>query len=385
MDRKKWILIAFCALMILSAVVYSLRRPEPVYEEVYDVGTAETSFAPRQRPLQKEDNAARQFSNAIADAVEKVMPSVVVIRTEKTQYRQEVVPLDPFGFARQIRVVPEQLAGEGSGVIIDERGYVITSWHVIDGANQVEVVLNDGIKLPAQVIGFDKAADLAVVKIKGDADDYPAVEIGRSDAVRVGDVSIAIGSPFSLQSSVTVGHVSQKGRRVQILPYEDFIQTDAAINEGNSGGPLIDVDGRLIGINAAVYEEGQKRGVGIAFAIPSNLAVVIAKSIIETGRHEWPWVGAFFYTVEQPYREIFDGAGVLIDRVWKDTPAARAGLQPGDRILKVDGSAVKSKYDVDRILYNHSVGDKVTFVIQQGDGEQIEIELQLEEFPARTS
>ncbi len=198
------------------------------------------------------------------------MPSVVVVRTESVQYK---VQKDLFGFP--MFRVQESLAGEGSGVIIDERGYVLTSWHVLEGAREIEVVLSNGEKKSAKIVGHDRATDLAMLKIKAPGDGFPVVEFGDSDAVRVGEVAIAIGSPFSLQSSVTVGHVSQKGRRVEILPYEDFIQTDAAINEGNSGGPLINADGRLIGINAAIKTDAVERGVGIAFAIPSNLAMVI--------------------------------------------------------------------------------------------------------------
>ena len=377
--NRKWVLISFCGLMVLSALISALFRREPGEASWGRVEIPEQGFSPRQRPV-SESNPARLFSDAIADAVEKVMPSVVVVRTEKIQL--ERVQMDLFGFMHEI--IPKQLAGEGSGVVIDERGYVITSWHVIHGANpnQIEVVLNNGTKLPAKVIGFDRATDLAVLKIESEGERFPAVEFGDSDTVRVGDVAIAIGSPFSLQSSVTVGHVSQKGRRVQILPYEDFIQTDAAINEGNSGGPLIDVDGRLIGINAAIKTDAQERGVGIAFAVPSNLTMVIAKSLIETGKREWPWVGAFFYSVEERYRqEIFGGAGVVVSHVWKDTPAAQAGLQPGDLVLEVGGVKVQDEYDVKRIIFNKEVGEKVKFLFRQGEEKPCEVELLLQEFP----
>lgn len=374
--KHKWILVAFCSIMVLSALVSAIRRNRIDNGYAVPLRAPRESFSPRQLPV-AATNPARDFGDAIADAVEKVMPSVVVIRTEKIAYKYG---RDFFGFTYR---VPEQLAGEGSGVIIDERGYLLTSWHVIEGARQIEVVLNDGTKMAAKYVGHDKAVDLAVLKIKGEGGDMcPAVQFGDSDAVRVGEVAIAIGSPFSLQSSVTVGHVSQKGRRVQILPYEDFIQTDAAINEGNSGGPLIDVDGRLIGISTAIQTEAEKKGVGIAFAVPSNLAMVIAESIRETGKHEWPWVGAFFYTVDKPYRKsLFGGAGVVVSHVWKDTPAARAGVLPGDLVLSVNGVKVDSEHDVERIIYNHSVGDQLAFVFQQGKKKQLEVELLLEEYP----
>ena len=376
--RGKWVLIAFCVLMIAAALHSAWRRrstdPVPHPQEPAPVSW----FAPRQRPL-PEQNIARDLNRAIADAVEKVMPSVVVIRTEKVQQVLTLVPRDPFGFMQEVRSVDAELAGEGSGVIIDDRGYIITSFHVIDGAKWIEVVLNDGTKLEAEEVGHDKATDLAVLKVKQEGGSYPVVEFGDSDALRVGEMVIAIGSPFSLQSSVTVGHVSQKGRRMQVLPYEDFIQTDVAINEGNSGGPLIDVDGRLVGINAAILTEAQQKGIGIAFAIPSNLSTVIAKSLIENGAHEWPWVGASFGT------NLVAGEDRLrITRIWRDTPAARAGLQVGDLVLEANGKPVENEYDVNRIIFNHSVGDTVSLLVRSGESSPVEVDLELEEFPGAT-
>lgn len=373
MINRKWILIIFCGVMVLSALVSTFRRREPTHASWGNVDVIERGFSPRQLPVAGK-NPARAFSDAVADAVEKVMPSVVVIRTEKTRYHKQQVDL--FGFYYQ--VVPEQLAGEGSGVIIDARGYVLTSWHVVEDAEPIEVVLNSGIKRPAKVVGFDRATDLAVLHIEAtENEEFPEVEFGDSDAVRVGAVAIAIGSPFSLQSSVTVGHVSQKGRRVEILPYEDFIQTDAAINEGNSGGPLIDVDGRLIGITAAIQTDAVRRGVGIAFAVPSNLAMVIAKSMIETGKHEWPWVGAFF---GEP-SGVYAAGGVPVEQVWRDTPAADAGMQPGDSILKVNGNRVKDEHDIYRIIFNHAVGDTLRFTALRDQEQKLEFDLVLQEFP----
>ncbi len=385
MDRKRIILIGCCALMVLSALLSAINRKRAVEptpgprEEIPD-----SLFAPRQRPL-SGPNPARDFSNAVADAVEKVKPSVVVIRTEKVQpKRQEMT--DMFGFRRYYRDVFEEQEGEGSGVIIDERGYIITSWHVIENARDGWVVLDDGTKLDAVVVGFDKATDLAILKIKDEEARFPAVEFRDSDNVRVGEVAIAIGSPFSLQSSVTVGHVSQKRRKVHILPYEDFIQTDAAINEGNSGGPLIDVDGRLIGINTAKKTDDQRMAVGIAFAVPSNLAMVVAKSIIETGAHEWPWVGASFYTIEKPLRdEIYGGTGVLISQVWNNTPAARANLLPGTVVLEVDGVPVQTEDDVKRVIFRKAVGESVKFTLGLKDEKRLEVELLLEHYPGSTT
>ncbi|MBN2163729.1 MAG: trypsin-like peptidase domain-containing protein [Pontiellaceae bacterium] len=376
--RSRWLLIVLCGgLVFLGAYsAWHRHRGEPLSQPQEEPPIS--LFAPRQLPA-LEKNVARDLSNAIADAVEKVMPSVVVIRTEKTKIVRTVVQRDPFGFVREYRYVPEQLAGEGSGVIIDERGYIMTSYHVIQDAQWIEIVLQDGTKLSVTEVGHDEATDLAVLKIEGVENQiFPAVQFGDSDALRVGEMVIAIGSPFSLQSTATVGHVSQKGRRIEVLPYEDFIQTDVAINEGNSGGPLIDVDGRLVGINAAILSEAQEKGIGIAFAVPSNLGMVIAKSLIDNGKHEWPWVGASFGTYG------VDGDNRLkVTRVWRETPAAEAGLQVGDRVISVDGQPMKNEYDVLRAIFNHSVGDSLFFVIEREEKRQVSVELPLVEFPGQ--
>ena len=371
--NRKWVLISFCGVMVLSALVSALLRRDSENAVWGRVDITERGFSPRQRPI-SGGNPARQFSDAIADAVEKVMPAVVVIHTETFQ---DKIQHDLFGFP--MFRVRQQVVGEGSGVIIDERGYVLTSWHLLDNAreDQIDVVLNNGKRLHAKMVGHDRATDLAVLKIELAGEHFSVVEFGDSDAVRVGAVAIAIGSPFSLQSSVTVGHVSQKGRRVEILPYEDFIQTDAAINEGNSGGPLIDTDGRLIGINAAIQTDAVMRGVGIAFSVPANLAARIAKSLIETGMHEWPWVGAFFGEAEGPFVD----NGVPVEQVWRDTPAAEAGMQPGDVILKVNDVRVRNEHDIYRIIFNHSVGETLRFAAVRNENERIEFELLLQEFP----
>jgi serine protease Do len=372
-NRNRWILIGFCGVMVISALVSALRRQHVEPSSSFSGRVPVSRFAPRQMPIEGT-NPARQYSDALANAVAKVMPSVVVIRTEKIGYRK--VPRDLFGFMYD--VVPEQLAGEGSGVIIDERGYILTSWHVLEGADSrsVEVVLNNGTKLPAQSIGHDKSADLAVLKITGVEASWPAVEFGDSDALRVGEVVIAIGSPYSFQSSVTVGNVSQKGRRIHLLPYEDFIQTDVPITVGNSGGPLIDVDGRLMGINTAVLIQAKEEGVDIAFSTPSNLAMVIANSLIVKGKHEWPWVGAFFGTTGMS-----GDTRLQVTQVWRDTPAARAGMQVGDVILEANDRPMKDEYDILRVIYNHSVGEQLRFLTERDQKRQPEIELLLEEFP----
>ena len=192
------------------------------------------------------------MSEGLADTVEKVMPSVVVVQTEAVRY---TTAYDIFW--RPVPGQPEIAAGQGSGVIIDKDGHVLTSHHVIDGADTIKVVLQDGTAFDAEVVGEDPHTDIGVVQIK-DLGDYELIPIepGDSDALRVGEFVVAVGSPFHLSSSVTLGIVSQKGRSMGVLPYEDFIQTDASINPGNSGGPLVDLNGRMVGINAVIQTAG---------------------------------------------------------------------------------------------------------------------------------
>ena len=355
--NRKWWLICFAGLLV-GMVVFSAGL-------IFSQAWKESG----------RGNSARQFSNSIADAVAEVMPSVVVIRTEKINYR---IQRDFFGITYRI---PEQLAGQGSGVVVDELGHIVTSWHVIEGARTGEVVLDDGTKLPVALVGYCKATDLAVLRIQSEGLTLRPASFGNSDRVRVGEVAIAIGSPFSLQSSVTVGHVSQKGRQVQMLPYEDFIQTDAAINEGNSGGPLIDVEGCVIGINTAKKTDDQERGVGIAFAVPANLAQAVVNSIIETGQHSWPWLGMSFSVLNvQMQQELKVGTPVIIGQVWNQTSASRAGLQPGWGVVKIDDISIRSLRDIERVVYSKRVGEQVALILQMGQQQQ-RVELELEAFP----
>lgn len=325
--------------------------------------------------------ALKQFGREIADMVERVMPSVVVVRTEAVEYH---LARDPF-YGRWYKI-PERLAGQGSGVIIRKEGYVLTSNHVVEEAQHIQVALPDGTQFPAHVIGRDSMTDLAVLKIdKAGNRVFTAVEPGDSDKVRVGEFAIAIGSPFTLNSSVTLGIVSQKGRAVGMLPYEDFIQTDASINPGNSGGPLVDVEGRLIGINAVIqtaspYSQGN---IGIGFAVPVNLAVRVAKDLIEHGHVLRPWIGIQMHDPEEngasPQiprrgrggRAIPDAVvtptskGVLVAEVVVQGPAAKAGLHDGDVITSVDGQTVSTVHDVQKIVWRRGTGEALRVEVQR--------------------
>jgi S1-C subfamily serine protease len=325
-------------------------------------------------------NAARAMGTAIADAVERVMPAVVVIRTESVVYR----PARDL-FRGRIFGVPEWLEGLGSGVIINTNGYVLTSSHVIQKADIIEIVLNDGKKYRATLVGQDPATDLAVLKIQTEENKmFPTVEIGDSDALRVGEFVIAIGSPFSLDSSVTLGIVSQKGRYMGLLPYEDFIQTDASINPGNSGGPLVDVDGRMVGINSIIQVGGpQSQGnIGIGFAVPINMAMNVADSIIRTGKVIRSWIGVRLGKLsEEDYAQLPDiQQGVMVVEVIRRSPADKVGLKQGDIITQADGKPVSEPRDLQLMVIRHQPGDILKLVVFRL-GKWLEVELPTEQMP----
>lgn len=314
-------------------------------------------------------NPLRAFGDQIADLVEEVLPSVVVIRTETVRYR-----LGQDFYFGQLYRIPERRAGQGSGVVISADGYVLTSNHVVARAEQIEVVLHDGAVYPAELVGGDPHTDLAVVRIQADeAVAFTPITYGDSDQTRVGEVVIAIGSPYNLHSTVTMGIVSQKGRVIGMLPYEDFIQTQAPINPGNSGGPLVDADGRMVGINAAIHQAGPVAtgNIGIGFAVPSNLAMRVAGSLIGHGTVAHPWIGILME---------MDPAGVRVQDIFSESPAALAGIEPGDIITHINERPVQSPLDVRRAIFQHTQ-DAVVAVSVRRDDERREFEVAPQDMP----
>lgn len=302
-------------------------------------------------------NLARILGDAIADTVEEVMPSVVVIRTEAIRYH---IHQDLF-FGRRYRV-PERRIGQGSGVVISPEGHVLTSHHVVHQTENIEVVFEDGTVYEVEHLGGDPHTDLAVLKIiDSGGREFRPIEFGDSDAVRIGEIVIAIGSPYHLDGTVTMGIVSQKGRAIGLLPFEDFIQTQAPINPGNSGGPLVDVEGRMVGINAAIHRGGAFQGgnVGIGFAVPSRLAMRVANSIVTTGEIQHPWIGILMGVTTD---------GVTVEDVYRESPAALAGMRPGDVIREVDGRPVREAIDVRRAIFARAPGDRVPVIVERDGG-----------------
>ncbi|GAB3475471.1 Do family serine endopeptidase AlgW [Azotobacter salinestris] len=277
-----------------------------------------------------------------ANAVSSAAPAVANLYTTKVVKRPSQ-PLfdDPLLQQYFGNSLPSQRRLEsslGSAVIMRRDGYLLTNNHVTAGADQIVVALRDGREVLARVIGHDSETDLAVLKI--DLDELPVMHLGRSDSIRIGDVALAIGNPFGVGQTVTMGIISATGRnQLGLNTYEDFIQTDAAINPGNSGGALIDANGNLIGINTAIFSKsGGSQGIG--FAIPAKLALEVMEEIIKHGQVIRGWLGLEVQPLTKELAESFglDGRpGIVVAGIYRDGPAQRAGLQPGDLIVSIDG------------------------------------------------
>ena len=266
----------------------------------------------------------------------------------------------------------------GSGVIVDERGYILTNNHVIKGADEIKVKLSDGREFAGKVRGQDSKTDLALIKIEA-RDRLPVARLGNSDEIKIGSWAIAIGNPFGLEHTVTVGVVSAKGRAIGAAAYEDFIQTDASINPGNSGGPLTNIKGEVIGINTAIVAGGQ----GIGFAIPINMAKRVLDSLITKGKVTRPWLGVVIQDITPPLARHFGvepREGVLISEVTPNGPADDAGLRRGDVITEIDGKRVDSAHKLQREILGKRVRGRVGLLVLRDGKERMRYAV-LEEMP----
>ncbi len=316
---------------------------------------------PRKEGSGTEESLMAELDRAVSSIVKRIAPSVVNIKVKITKEN----------------IFGDDIQGEGlgSGVIYDSRGYIITNNHVAGEAEELIVTLWDGKEYDAELIGGDKNTDIAIIKIEDG--DLKAASFTFIEEVEVGEVVIAVGSPFGLQQTVTRGVISAKGREITIapetLPMVNLIQTDAAINQGNSGGPLVNSDGKVIGINTIILStSGGSAGIG--FAIPSDTVVNIADQIIEFGRARIPFIG-----VEMADNQT-EVAGIYIQEVLEGYPAEEAGIEPGDIITSLDGEAVKSSFDLFAHILKRNVGDIVEIKIFRDNREQI-ITVQLVEAP----
>ena len=311
-----------------------------------------------------------------ADVVEPVQKTVVSIYSSKT-VRRHISPFFRQFFGDEDRESREE--GLGSGVIVSPNGYILTNNHVVEGADELRVALADEREFKGKIIGTDPKTDVAVVKI--DADNLPAITLADSDRIRVGDVVFAVGNPLDIGQTVTTGIVSAKGRRVHLLDdingYEDFIQTDAAINLGNSGGALVDAKGRLVGINSAMMST-TNGSMGIGFAVPINLASSVMQSLIATGTvaRGYLGVGVDVLTPELAEAMNVDAKGMIISTVTPDSPAARAGLKKEDVIVAINGKPVGSFDELRLIVAQNPPGTKVKVRYLRG-GKPADVEITL--------
>ncbi len=333
--------------------------------------------------------AARGAPDSFADLVERLLPGVVNISTtQKIEGRElpgfpqfRLPPGSPFrDFFEEFegrREPPRRGTSLGSGFIIDSEGYVVTNNHVIEGAEEITVVLQNGEKYDAKLVGKDKKTDLALLKIETEHS-LTALEWGDSDKARVGDWVVAIGNPLGLGGTVTAGIISARGRDIRSGPYDDYIQTDAPINRGNSGGPLFDVEGRVIGINTAILSPSGG-SIGIGFAIPSSLAKGVIDQLRKYGTTRRGWLGVQIQTVTPEIAEslgLDKPRGALVAGVVADSPAEAAGFAPGDVILTFNGVDVPESRRLPRIVAETGVGKEVDVVVwRQGKKRTLRVTL----------
>jgi len=318
--------------------------------------------APPAAPAPEPQRLLRALEDAFVSVADRATPSVVNVSVKvkrearpesgegpemEERFREFFGPELYERFFRR-RAPRDEGRAAGSGVVVDPRGFIVTNNHVVENATEIEVRLSDDRKFKATLVGRDGRTDLAVLKIENPAGPLPVADLGDSDRLRVGQWAIAIGNPFGLDRTVTVGIISATGRtHVGVATYEAFIQTDASINPGNSGGPLLNLDGRVVGINTAIVSSGQ----GIGFAIPINMAREIVTQLISRGKVVRGWLGVAIQDLSPELAAslgVKEDAGALVADVMKDGPAASAGLRPGDVILEFGGSAIKDVPDLQK-------------------------------------
>ena len=341
---------------------------------------------------------ARGTPESFADLAEQLMPAVVNIATSQLMQQSDMpeMPQFPEGspfkeFFEEFFNQQRQRNGEeptrratslGSGFIIDAAGYVVTNNHVIAEADEITVVLNDDTELKAEVVGRDPKTDLALLKVESEKS-LPFVSFGDSDTVRVGDWVLAIGNPFGFGNTVTAGIISARSRDLKAGSYDDFLQTDAPINRGNSGGPLFNLDGKVIGINTAIFSPSGG-SVGIGFATPARLAEHVIGQLRQSGRVQRGWLGVRIQSVDEDIAEVFglsEPTGALVASVTAGGPAEQAGIVAGDVIVSFNGKPIPTMRMLPRVVAETDVGKAVKVEIVR-QGERLTFDVTLGEMPA---
>jgi len=370
---RLWLTFAQTATLSL-AVLFVVTTLKPEWLPGKSVGTSEANPA---EPSATSGSGTRTVS--YNDAVRKAAPAVVSIFTSKEVQR----PRNPFMndplfrhfFGERFEDEAQRAFGLGSGVIINPNGYILTNQHVVEAADEIEVALSDGKKLPAKVVGSDPETDLAVLHV--DAQNLPAITLGQAETLRVGDVVLAIGNPLGVGQTVTMGIVSALHRTgLRINTFENFIQTDAAINQGNSGGALIDASGNLVGINTAILSQSGG-SIGIGFAIPVTTAKQVMEQLIASGMVTRGWVGVELQEITPELADSFKlgtTTGVLVAGVQRGSPADRAGVKPGDIVTMVEGKQAKDPDSMRNLIVALTPGKQATLKLKRG---QNDLELQV--------
>lgn len=335
---------------------------------------------------------------AFNEIAQKALPAVVSISVIRTPTLAEQLPIGPFGGAIPFgpfggqgpgEMMPEDRSvGLGSGVIVRPDGHILTNHHVIENAERITVTLDEKHKFKARVVGSDAKTDLAILKIDAPDGRLPVLKFGDSSGLRVGDWAVAIGSPFGLSRSVSSGIISATGRaQMGILEIEDFIQTDAAINPGSSGGPLLNLKGEVVGVNTAIFSEGSGF-VGIGFAIPSKIAREISDQLITQGKVPRGWIGMTAQDLSpalaRHFRSPGESGGALVSDVQRNSPAQKASLRPGDVILSFNGKKVADATDLKKLVASSRAGARVPLVIVR-DGKRERLALEIREQPPERS
>jgi serine protease Do len=365
------IVLALAGSAVLAACTGAPAESKAQVARTDDFGARSTTIAASRR-------------TAITDAVARVAPSVVTVQTEVVQR----VQADPFDVFFGGRSGTQTSSGLGTGFIIRADGVIVTNAHVVAGATSISVMLRDGTTYPARMIGTDETNDLAVIQVK--ASGLPVAPLGDSNDLLVGEWAIAIGNPYGFmlgnsEPSVTAGVISGVGRNLVARgegpsAYFDMIQTDASINPGNSGGPLVSAAGDVIGVNSSIYSTNGGGSVGIGFAIPINRARRVADDLMTHGRLRRPWIGV---QLEQPRtqnpRDLI-ARGALVASVTPGSPAQRAGLRPGDLILRSRTRSIRNRFDWDAALLDLRVGEQVPLVVRRG-GSEVPVTVTIADLP----
>ncbi len=371
--RQIWLIFSQATTVALAGYfVVSTLKPEWLHEAPKVVPTLPAAAGAPPR-------AAVQFS--FAAAAQAASPAVVAVLANKPAPSQREIDADPwlrFHFGKRPQQQRPQ-TGLGSGVIVSPEGYVLTNNHVVAGATEIRVQLADGRDTPARLVGTDPETDLAVLRITLPPP-LPVIHPGKAGDLQVGDVVLAIGNPFNVGQTVTSGIVSALGRtQLGLSTFENFIQTDAAINPGNSGGALVDVQGRLVGINTAIYSRTGGGSLGIGFAIPADSAYQVLEALVKDGKVSRGWLGVITGDVNPEVVDTLKLAvdhGVLVKEVFKASPAAKAGLEAGDVVTEVAGQPVRSPRELVNVVAALKPESQTVIAVQRGK-EALKLPLQV--------